>query len=43
VRLKIISPEKWEALILTNKHVAPSQEMVSEIEKILGEGLVILN
>ncbi|MCK5512800.1 MAG: hypothetical protein KAI96_08310, partial [Thermodesulfovibrionia bacterium] len=42
VRLKIISPEQWEALILTNKHVSPSQEMISEIENILGKGQAVL-
>ena len=42
VRLKIISPEQWEALILTNQHVSPSQEMISEIEHILGKGQAVL-
>jgi DNA polymerase-3 subunit alpha len=43
VRLKIISPEDWEALILTNEQVAPSQEMITEIENILGKGHVIVH
>jgi DNA polymerase-3 subunit alpha len=42
VRLKIISPEQWEALILTNQHVSPSQEMILEIENILGKGQAVL-
>lgn len=43
VYLKIISQKQWEALILTSQHVIPSQEMILEIENILGKGTAILS
>ena len=43
VYLKIISQKQWEALILTSQHVIPSQEMISEIENILGKGTAVLS
>jgi DNA polymerase-3 subunit alpha len=43
VYLKIISPEQWETLILTNQHVTPTTEMISEVEELLGEGNALLS
>jgi DNA polymerase-3 subunit alpha len=43
VLLKIISPEEWETLILTDQHVTPSKEMISEVEQLLGKGTAILS
>lgn len=43
VYLKIISQKQWEALILTSQHVIPSQEMILEIENILGKGTAVLS
>ncbi|MBI4697807.1 MAG: DNA polymerase III subunit alpha [Nitrospirae bacterium] len=43
VYLKIISPDQWETLIVTNKHVSPGQEIILEVENILGEGTAVLN
>ena len=42
VYLKIISPKQWETLILTNQHITPSEEMISEVEKLLGKGTAVL-
>jgi DNA polymerase-3 subunit alpha len=43
VYLKIISPERWETLIVTGQHVAPSEKMISEVENILGKGKIKIN
>lgn len=43
VYLKIISPEGWETVILTGQHVIPSEEMISEVEGLLGKGVAILS
>jgi DNA polymerase-3 subunit alpha len=43
VYLKIISPKQWETLISTEQHVTPSEEMILEVENILGKGTVVLN
>ena len=43
VYLKIISPKQWETLISTGTQATPSDEMISEVENILGKGTVILN
>lgn len=43
VYLKIISPKQWETLILTNQHITPSEEMISEVEKLLGKGTAVLS
>lgn len=43
VYLKIVSPQNWETLLKTERHVSPSKEFISEMENILGEGTAILN
>ncbi|MBI4653483.1 MAG: DNA polymerase III subunit alpha [Nitrospirae bacterium] len=43
VYLKIVSPEQWEATILTGRHVVPSKEMLSRVEELLGKGTAVLN
>jgi len=43
VYLKIVSPRKWETLLRTGKHVMPSAELISELERILGKKSAILN
>jgi DNA polymerase-3 subunit alpha len=37
VYLKIVSPEKWETVLSTDRHVMPSKEMLAEVKDILGE------
>jgi DNA polymerase-3 subunit alpha len=37
VYLKIVSPDKWETLLSTDRHVMPSKEMLAEVKDILGE------
>lgn len=43
VYLKIVSPQNWETILKTERHVMPSKELISEAEKILGEGSATLN
>ena len=43
VYLKIISPKNWETILLTNRHVLPSEEMLAEVEELLGKERVRLN
>lgn len=43
VYMKIISPTQWETLISTGQRVTPSDEMILEIENVLGKGTVVLN
>ena len=43
VYLKIINPGNWETVFSTNRQVLPSQDIVSEIEEILGEKSAVLN
>ena len=38
VYLKIISPGQWETVLSTNRHVAPSEELLTEAEKLTGKG-----
>lgn len=42
VYLKITSPEEWETLLRTDNRVLPSNEMLSEVEELLGKGAAIL-
>jgi DNA polymerase-3 subunit alpha len=43
VYLKIISPNQWETILLTECHVMPSKDMILEVEELLGEKTAILN
>ncbi len=43
VYLKIISPKNWETILKTERHVIPSEELISEMENLLGEGTTTLN
>jgi DNA polymerase-3 subunit alpha len=43
VYLKIISPHRWETTILTGQQVSPTEEMVLEVENVLGKGSVKIN
>ncbi|HDZ84851.1 MAG TPA: DNA polymerase III subunit alpha [Nitrospirae bacterium] len=43
VYLKIINPDNWETIFSTNRQVLPSQDIISEIEEILGERSAVLN
>ncbi|MBI4688119.1 MAG: DNA polymerase III subunit alpha [Nitrospirae bacterium] len=43
VYLKIISPQNWESVVLTDRQVLPSEEMLLEIEGILGKGAAALS
>lgn len=43
VYLKIINPGNWETVFSTNRQVVPSQDIILEIEKILGEKSAVLN
>ena len=43
VYLKIIFPDQWETILSTDRQVSPSKEMISAIEKILGERSAVLN
>ncbi len=43
VYIKIISPNQWETLILAGQDVTPSEEMILEVENILGKGTAVLN
>lgn len=43
VYLKIINPGNWETVFSTNRQVLPSQDIILEIEKILGEKSAVLN
>jgi DNA polymerase-3 subunit alpha len=43
VYVKIINPDNWETVFSTNRQVLPSQDIVSEIEGILGEKSAVLN
>ena len=42
VYLKIISPKNWETVLSTNRHVIPSEEMLIEVEELLGKERVTL-
>jgi DNA polymerase-3 subunit alpha len=42
VYLKIVSPKNWETVLSTNRHVMPSEEMLIEVEKLLGKESVKL-
>ncbi|MEW6602158.1 MAG: OB-fold nucleic acid binding domain-containing protein, partial [Nitrospirota bacterium] len=37
VFLKIISPKNWETVLSTDRHVMPSEEMLIEVEELLGK------
>jgi DNA polymerase-3 subunit alpha len=41
VYLKIISPKNWETLLSTNRHVMPSEEMLTEVKKLLGKDAIV--
>jgi DNA polymerase-3 subunit alpha len=43
VYMKIINPDNWETVFSTNMQVLPSQDIISEIEEILGEKSAVLN
>ncbi|UCD34391.1 MAG: DNA polymerase III subunit alpha, partial [Nitrospiraceae bacterium] len=43
VYLKIISPKNWETVLSTNRHVLPSDEMLTEVEGLLGKERAVLN
>ncbi|MBI4683045.1 MAG: DNA polymerase III subunit alpha [Nitrospirae bacterium] len=43
VYLKIISPKNWETVLSTNRHVMPSEEMLIEVEELLGKEKITLN
>ncbi len=43
VYIRIIAPGKWETLLETDRHVLPSNEMLSEVERLLGKGTAVLN
>ncbi len=43
VYLKIISPGQWETVLSTNRQVAPSAEMLTETEGLLGKGAARLS
>jgi DNA polymerase-3 subunit alpha len=43
VYLKIINPEHWETLILTGQQVNPTEEMILEVESVIGKGTVKIN
>ena len=43
VYVKIINPDNWETVFSTNRQVLPSQDVISEIEEILGEKSAVLN
>lgn len=40
VYLKIISPKNWETVLATDRHITPSEEMLSEVESLLGKGAI---
>jgi DNA polymerase-3 subunit alpha len=43
VYLKIISPNYWETLLMTNRHIKPSKDMLQEVEDLLGHGTAVLS
>ncbi|MBI5097779.1 MAG: DNA polymerase III subunit alpha [Nitrospirae bacterium] len=43
VYLKIVSPQNWETVLKTERHVIPSKELILEAENILGKGTATLN
>jgi len=43
VYLKITLPKQWETMILTGQHIMPTEEMILEVEKLLGKGTVTLS
>ncbi len=43
VYLKVISPSRWETVIVTGQHVNPTDEMMTEVENIIGKGRAVLS
>ena len=43
VYLKIISPNYWETLLMTDRHIKPSEDMLKEVEDLLGHGTAVLS
>jgi len=43
VYLKIISPNYWETLLMTDRHIKPSEDMLKEVEDLLGNGTAVLS
>lgn len=43
VYIKVVAPGEWETLLSTEQHITPSQEMIIEVEELLGKGTAILN
>ncbi len=43
VYLKIISPKNWETVLSTDRHVMPSEEMLIEVEELLGKERIRFN
>ncbi len=37
VYLKIVSPKNWETVLATDRHVRPSEEMIGEVQTLLGK------
>ena len=43
VYLRIVSPKQWETVLSTNRHVLPSDDMLIEVEQLLGKEKVMIN
>ena len=43
VYLKIISPNYWETLLMTDRNIKPSEDMLKEVEDLLGHGTAVLS
>ena len=41
VFLKIISPEKWETVLATDRHIMPSEEMLGEVHRLMGKDALL--
>jgi DNA polymerase-3 subunit alpha len=43
VYLKIISPNYWETLLMTDRHIKLSEDMLKAVEDLLGHGTAVLS
>jgi DNA polymerase-3 subunit alpha len=43
VYLKIISPQNWETIVATDRHITPSEGLMTEINKLLGKEKAVLS
>ena len=43
VYLKIVSPKNWETILSTDRHITPSEEMMAEVDKLLGKEKPVLS